>query len=423
MTVTSFGAPAVLLGAMTLFCIAARAADPPAGELDLGTAVALALERNPDLKSTTLALKVADAGIEQAGLRPAPEARLELEDFAGSGATAGVDALQTTLTLSRVIELGDKRALRIGVAEAGRALADRDREIAELDLVAEVARRFLHVVSDQVQLELTREATRLAENTVEAVGDRVAAAKAPEVELHRARIALSRTRIEREHAEHELAVTRRKLAAMWGDTETQFARARAELFELPALAEFQSLAEKLERDPGIMRLLSEARLHEAERHLAEAKRRSDIQIGGGIRRLEAIDDFALVAQVSVPLFPAHRASPAIAEATARQAQAETRHEAALVRANTRLFELYQELRHARTETGVLREEVLPEMEEALRQTEQAYRHGRYSYLEWVDAQGELLDIRRRLIETATTAHLLLIEIERLTGEAAVMAAQ
>ena len=56
------------------------------------------------------------------------------------------------------------------------------------------------------------------------------------------------------------------------------------------------------------------------------------------------------------------------------------------------------------------------MEAALDATRVAFERGRYSYLEWVDAQRELVDVQRALIDASTNAHLYRAEIERLTGE-------
>lgn len=417
------GAPALWLGIVTLFSSTVHAAEPPVGELTLSSAIARSLERNPDLKGGAYRLKAAEAHIARAGLSPTPEVRLELENFAGSGRTQGTDALETTLTLSQLIELGDKRALRIGAAEASRSLATIDQGIAELDVIAEVARRFLHVVSDQSQMELTRRATELATQTVKAVEVRVRAAKSPEVEMLRAKTALARAGIEEEHAEHELATSRRKLAAMWGDTEARFGLAQADLYDLPKVAEFDVLTGKLKRNPDIARYLSEARMHEAEARVAKSKRNRDVLLGGGIRRLDAGNDHALVASITVPLFSSRQAAPDMAEATARQRLSETEYEAALVRNHARLFEVYQEMRHAITETESLRTVVVPQMEEVLKQTEYAYQRGRYSYLEWADAQRELLEVNRRLIESAAKVHLLLTEVERLTGEPATQTPQ
>jgi cobalt-zinc-cadmium efflux system outer membrane protein len=61
--------------------------------------------------------------------------------------------------------------------------------------------------------------------------------------------------------------------------------------------------------------------------------------------------------------------------------------------------------------------VLPEMEAALEATRYAFERGRYSYLEWVDAQRELVEVQRALIDASVNAHLFRTEIERLTGEA------
>ena len=64
----------------------------------------------------------------------------------------------------------------------------------------------------------------------------------------------------------------------------------------------------------------------------------------------------------------------------------------------------------------MRASVLPEMEAALEATRVAFEQGRYSFLEWVDAQRALIDVERALIEASASAHLYLAEIERLTGE-------
>jgi cobalt-zinc-cadmium efflux system outer membrane protein len=61
------------------------------------------------------------------------------------------------------------------------------------------------------------------------------------------------------------------------------------------------------------------------------------------------------------------------------------------------------------------------MEAALEGTRYAFERGRYSYLEWVDAQRELVEVQRSLIESAANAHLYRAEIERLTGESLAVA--
>ncbi len=75
----------------------------------------------------------------------------------------------------------------------------------------------------------------------------------------------------------------------------------------------------------------------------------------------------------------------------------------------------QELLHARLEAQTLRDEVQPQSESVLKSTEQAFRQGRTTFLDFANAQQQLLDVRREAIAAAAGYHTLLIEIERLTG--------
>ena len=80
-----------------------------------------------------------------------------------------------------------------------------------------------------------------------------------------------------------------------------------------------------------------------------------------------------------------------------------------------MFELFQELQHARHVADTLDTEVLSRVQAALKQTEYAYERGRYSYLELVAAQRELLEVKRARIQAAVDAYGYATEIDRLTG--------
>ena len=399
-------------------CLLIVAAGCSAAEAPLTLAVAVeqTLARNPDLQRFMFRLRAQAARVEIAGLKPPLELRTEVEDAFGTGRTSGVDVAEASFSLSQVIELGNKRGYRVDAAQTASSLIEIERAAAQLDVLAEVTRRFIHVASDQEQLELTQSATTLAEETVTAAETRVAAARAPEVEVRRARITLARAQIEQEHAEHELMSSRRKLAAMWGESEPAFGAVEADLYSLPPADPFEALAARLERSPDFARFASEARLRDAEIRLAQSQARSNIAVSAGIKQLQQTHDQALIFGVTVPLFSARRAHGAIDEAAALRAQTDAELAAHRVRAEAQLFELYQELRHAITEVEIVRANVLPEMQAALEATRFAFERGRYSYLEWVDAQHELIDLRRGLIEASANAHLYRAEIERLTGE-------
>ncbi len=394
-------------------------ADEPTGELTLTTAVAAALRGNPDLAASAYALSAAEARITQAALRPNPELDLELENFAGSGVAQGVDVLETTLRLSQVVELGGKRGLRVSAAQADLDVLTLEQRARELDVLAELTRRFVDVAAAQERLRVSVEAATLAQRSLDAIAARVAAARSPEVERSRASIALTRARIERRQAESQLQGARVALSASWGSPVPRFTAVRANLFELPRALAFDDLARRIDQTPELLRFASDARLKAAELQLARAQARPNLAFALGVRRLDATNDAALVAGFSMPLPLSDRNQGAIREAQARASESQALRDAALVRMRAALFSLHQELEATQARVESLRNDALPEAQLALEQTRSGYERGRFSFLELATAQEELLAIRAAAIDAAADYHRLFVELERLTGAALV----
>src|SRR3546814_12840273 len=91
----------------------------------------------------------------------------------------------------------------------------RSRQARQLDVLAEVTRRFITVATRQEQLALAREALKLAEKTVSGARTRVDAAKSPHTALDPASIGLDRARLDERRALVQLDTARKQLAAHW----------------------------------------------------------------------------------------------------------------------------------------------------------------------------------------------------------------
>ncbi|HEU4692505.1 MAG TPA: TolC family protein [Vicinamibacterales bacterium] len=385
-------------------------------DLTLADALRAANAHNPALRGAPVELRALEGRRQQAAARPNPELELEFENFGGGGDFAGTDALETTLALSQLIELGGKRDARIAFASREYDLLRADQEVRRLDVQAEVARRFLDVVAQQERVALAHDTAELASEVHAGVQKRVDAARSPIAEESRADIARIRAALVVTDAERDLESARYALAATWGAHRPNFQAARADLQDFPEVAEFDALVSQLEQKPDQLRFLSEQRLREAELRLARATRKPDFTVGAGVRRFEETGDNAFVLSLSVPLPVANRNAGAIAESQARIEALPYEREAALLEVRTRLFRLYQELQQARTESTALDSQLVPQAREALEQTRAGFDRGRFSYLEVAEAQRELLELELTRIETAAAFHLLLIEIERLTRQ-------
>ena len=253
------------------------------------------------------------------------------------------------------------------------------------------------------------------ERTREAIAARVAAARSPEAELSRARIAVTRAQLDERRAQGMLDSARRSLASMWGDTEARFERAEGDLFAVPELESFDALLTQLDQNPDFVRFASQTRLRDAEVRLAEAYAHPNLAVGFGLRRHSATGDTALVAGFSIGLPVSDRNQGSIREANVRRGQSQAQELAARIRAQATLYALYSQMLVGRQQLTTLQGDALPQAQAALTQTQAGYDRGGFSYLELATAQQDLLGLRAAVIEVAADVHRLTTEIERLTS--------
>ena len=391
------------------------AAEPESPPLTLAAAIDRAQQLRPELTGFQFTRRIQDARRAEASRKPQPQLELLMEDFAGTGARSAVDSAQTSLILSQVIELGAKRAGREGVVDADARRVQTEHAARQLDVVAEVARRFAEVLAGQLRYDIAVEAVRIAKEANARVEERVRASRSPPAEAARSGVELWDARLLREDAEHELEIARHLLAAAMGEDQARFGRAAGDLMALTPVESFGSLVARLPQTPELLQFANEERLRDAELRLAELQRRADPRLTLGARHYAQGNDMALIAGVTVPLFAGRNAQPALDRLRAQRELAATEREAQRLRLQAQLFSQLTQMQHEEGLSRTLREELLPRLETALEQAAYAYERGRFSHLEWTTAQRQLLEGRLRLLESAGRFHLLRIEIERLTG--------
>lgn len=385
-----------------------------ANSINLRDAINKTFEHNPALESFRFQLK-AQQGLElQAGMAASPEFSFIVEDALGTGDFEGADRAQATLSIGWVVE-GKIRQAYIDKARAGTALYSTEANIKRLDAAAETARLYVICLAHQARLINADKTLALANETVVAVNKRVMAGKTSEAELARAKADLARKQLDREDLEHQLTSTIHLLAAQWGTTLPGFTRVEGDIFNLPAPLSFETLKSRFEQNPDFLRLLSDKRLRQARLKLMESQSKPEWRVNLGLRHYERSNDQALVAGITLPFGERVRNSGRITAAREKLLQTQAQQDALRVRIETTLFVLFEELKHSLHRIDAYRSQIIPRFETALTQTRRAYDLGRYSYLEWRSVQAELLNARTSLIEDSITAHLKVIEIERLTG--------
>jgi cobalt-zinc-cadmium efflux system outer membrane protein len=158
-------------------------AETPVSKLSLSTALQRTLEQNPSLKVFQFRREALAGSSFTANLKPAYEIGIEAENFAGSGETEAFDSAELTVSLSSVLELGDKRIARSGLVSSSRAVLDTQMQLESLELLAEATRRFIQILAMQARVELAAEAVQLARDTVSTVDGRATAGATPQALL------------------------------------------------------------------------------------------------------------------------------------------------------------------------------------------------------------------------------------------------
>jgi len=388
----------------------------PDGSLTLRRALALTLMNNPELRVFSLETRAAQARELQAGLWPNPELEVEVEEVGGTGDRRGFDAAETTVQLSQLIELGDKSQKRKKVASFEKELADIDYHNKKLEVFSEAAKIFIAVLQAQEKLQLSGELLKLSEESFNVVEQRVNAGKDSPLEKTRAFVGLSNIKIKHRETQRNLEFVRKELASFWGQDKPLFEQAAGNLDDIQELSSLDELVLRLKLNPQYTRWETEIKKSRAVLDLEKSKAIGDLTIGAGLQRFNETDDNAFIFGVSIPLPVANRNQGAKQEAAFNLAKAREEQKAAWLKLQNEFNRTYQELTNSYSQATSLRNEVLPGALEVFNAATTAYREGKVDYLNVLDAQRTLFEVKNEYIESLAVYHTAKADVERLIGQ-------
>ena len=385
-------------------------------ELTLTEALTLALARNSELAAFSWKIKARQGVVQQEKLMPNPEIGVVVENILGEDESHGVQAADTTLQLNQLIELGGKRASRQQIANLERDLAGWDYETTRLNIIANTSKAFFVLLRGQERQQLGRENLELAEEVLNTVKLRVQAGKASPLEESRAQVMVSKNHITLNKYNRELAAARYQLSSLWEADEPHFKKivgGREKISEPPTLA---SINERLLQNPEIARQQTELDLQNARLNLAKAAGVPDMTIGGGIKRHEDNDNYTFLVGVSMTLPIFDRNQGGISTAQAEVTVRESAHRNVDIKLKTALKQSHEEFQAAYTEVNSLQNQILPVAEKTFESINYGYRQGQFEFLDVLDAQRTLIELRQQLIGSLQEYHNQRINIERLISQ-------
>ncbi len=385
----------------------------PTGELTLREAMALAIVRSPKLRTFNLDVRRSETHALQAGRRPNPELEVEFDNFAGSGPYSGTDSLETTVSLAQTFPLGGDIALHREVALYQGHLAGWDYESARLELLTDVTQRYVAVLAAHGRIHVAREAMELSQEVLSATKKRIDAGDAPPIEAARASVPVAMAQVALHRAERQFRAARKQLSLTWASSEPTFAGLTGSLDELVPPPAAEQLVSLINQNPAVARWVSEISARRAEARLAQAQAVPDVTGRIGLRDDRAEDAQALVVGISLPLPIFNRGRADILAARLGEASAQLRQREAELRIESMLSEAYTRLVNTYDEATAIRDIALPPATEAFDVTRRAFEQGDMPFLDVLDAERTLVDLRMQHIEALVDYHKAAAEIEGL----------
>lgn len=384
-------------------------------ELSLARALQQTLSKNPILQGFVFHEREAEALRLQASIRPAPVVNFSVDNALGSNQFNDANSAEITLGLSQLIELGDKRAARIGLSDARWQSQLANYEIARLETLAETSRRYYLLLEQQALTANLNHREKLERAALKAIKQRQAAGAIGSADSAKMQLRLTQTKMRQLRAKSETQHRKAQLAMMWLG-ESDFDHLQGSLTALPAVVDIDQLLTRVVESPRYQqkRMLNELALADIEKQ--RSLNQNDITIGAGVRRFEASNEQAFVFDISTPLTIDGSNRGNLAAAYSRQQWADTEQLLTRKRLSLELKNLAQRLASYRLLTELIVDQQQPEAEQLLREVERGYQQGLYDVLQLVDAQNEVFLVKNERIQLHRQLLLDRLEIERITGQ-------
>jgi cobalt-zinc-cadmium efflux system outer membrane protein len=389
------------------------AAIPNTSSLTLKQALQRTLNGNPELGLYPLYIRQIEGETQQADINPIPVADLELRSD------------EATLTLSQSFELGDKRQSRIGFSNAKQQQLQAEFVITRLDVLAETSRRYYQLLALQKQQTLLTTRIGQEKRALKIINKRAKAGAITQADVSNMALRLARSTNTLEQLQFSIEGERNRLAAMWLESTPKFATINGKLSRLPKLPDAELLAasidQQLEQMPDYRLQVALLRLADSQVQLEQANGSANIDLGVGIAHDRNNGGQSLVFTAAMPLSFSNPNRGRINSALAQQQLSLEQVEIKRGELQIELTRIQQSLAKDRHLSKQIKTKLLPLAIELLSNTQKAYRQGRYTVLQWIDAQNQVFNLEQDLINSQVRIFNQVLELERILGQSIVTA--
>jgi cobalt-zinc-cadmium efflux system outer membrane protein len=384
--------------------------------LSFDEAVSKTLSLSPKLRIANSEINEKAGAQTQSRLYPNPVAGYSVENVFGNKNWQGWEAAESRYEIAQLVELGGKRGFRYQTARFQFYAAQAGFEAKQLFLLNRLLKLFTLVVASQENLALAVDQTKVAEEVYKTVTAKVEAGKVSLIQQNKAEIALSTAQINLEKAKADFSKNKERLSILWGYSCPDFDRVSFPFYEINLPIPFEECLSDLRGNPELLRSQMEHLAAHQNLNLEKSLAIPDVTVILGYKTLQDTGNKGLIlgASIPIPLFNQNQGN--VQRARAQTLKAHDQYIELELALENKLSIAHKELVRAYNEAERIRSTVLKAAFQSFELAQEGYKEGKFEYLDMLDSQKTLFEVRERYIQAVLNYHKSIADIEYLNTQ-------
>jgi cobalt-zinc-cadmium efflux system outer membrane protein len=376
-------------------------------------AVFKTLSDSPRLRIAESEVNEAVGAQVQSGLYPNPVAGYSVENVFGNKNWVGWKSAESRYEIGQLMELGGKRGYRMETARFQYYAAQAGYEARQLAVLNRLLKLFIVVVAAQENLDVTSDQMKIADEVYKTVVAKVEAGKVSLIQQNKAEIALSTAQINLEKAQAEFQTSKEKLAVIWGDMCVDFDRVSFPFYDIDSPTPIESYLCSLRDNPELLKSQMDYMAAHQNLHLEKSQAVPDVTVILGYKTIQDTGNKGMILGASIPIPIVNRNQGNIETARAQMVKAQDQYVELELALENKITISYKELVRAYNEAEKIRTTVLKAAVQSFNLAKEGYDEGKFEYLDMLDSQKTLFEVRERYIQALLNYHQSRADIEYL----------
>ena len=361
--------------------------------LTLDRAIQMALELNPELRSSIARVDVAYGRAYQAKKWSNPEFELAAEDWPTSKGRGFSDAKQT-IGVVQTLPYPGKKSLDKQIGSAGVKLTEAELALRRTQIVRDVKAGFFRVLASERLVEVSTQLVAVAESSAATARKRVDAGSTAYQEQLRAEVQLEQARTELTGFQRELSSAQQILMTILGRPDLKDVILSGTLAEAPDVSLMEEAGmERLSNHPSTIAAHMNLDRAQLANRRARLEPYPDVKVGLSGGRIGETGQSIIQLGFSLPLPIIDRGKGKKQEARANVSVAEAELHGVQQQLQREWANALKRYRTATEQAANYRERILPKAVEALRLVQTGFEQGKFNFIDLLDTQRTTAEVR------------------------------